>query len=154
MTHNDTLRRIRFAFDFNDKTMMAIFTEGGLAATRAQISDWLKKDDQESFVKIRDVEMAAFLNGLIIKKRGKKDGVQPKNETRLNNNIVFRKLRIALNLKDVDIIEILDLAEFRMSTHELSAFFRKPEHKNYRDCQDQILRNFLHGVQLQYKKAD
>lgn len=68
----------------------------------------------------------------------------------VTNNIIFRKLRIALDLKAEDILEILDLAGVRISKHELSAFFRKPDHKHYRDCQDQILRNFLKGVQLKY----
>jgi uncharacterized protein YehS (DUF1456 family) len=61
------------------------------------------------------------------------------------------KLKIALNLKAEDVLEILELAEFRISKHELSAFFRKPGHKHYRECKDQILRNFLQGMQLKYR---
>jgi len=60
-------------------------------------------------------------------------------------------LKIALDLKDEDILQLMTLADFSMSKHELSAFFRKPGHKNYRECKDQILRNFLQGVQLQYR---
>jgi len=48
-------------------------------------------------------------------------------------------------------LEIMDLANLRISKHELSAFFRKPGHKHYRDCKDQILRNFINGVQLKYR---
>jgi uncharacterized protein YehS (DUF1456 family) len=61
------------------------------------------------------------------------------------------KLKIALNLKAEDVLGILELAEFRISKHELSAFFRKPGHKHYRECKDQILRNFLQGLQLKYR---
>jgi len=88
---------------------------------------------------------------LINDKRGKKEGPQPEPEQRLTNNIVFRKLRIALNLKAEDILEIMDLANVSISKHELSAFFRRTDHKHFRECNDQILRNFLKGVQLKYR---
>jgi len=145
------MRRIRYTFDFNDSKMIAIFGLADFQVTRGQVSNWLKKDDDPAFQQCRDTELAIFLNGLINDKRGKKEGAQAEPEKRLTNNIIFRKLKIALNLKDDDVLEILGLASLRMSKHELSAFFRKPGHKNYRDCQDQILRNFLKGMQLKYR---
>jgi len=69
----------------------------------------------------------------------------------LTNNSIFRKLKIALDLKGEDILHIMDLADLHMSEHELSAFFRKPGHKHYRLCKDQILRNFLKGLRLKYR---
>jgi uncharacterized protein YehS (DUF1456 family) len=151
VTNNDVLRRIRYAFDFNDSKMIALFGLADHPVTRAQISDWLKKDDDPAFQECSDTQLAIFLNGLINDKRGKKEGPQPEPEQRLTNNIIFKKLRIALNLKAVDILEILGLAGVRISEHELSAFFRRPDHKHYRECKDQILRNFLKGVQLKYR---
>lgn len=152
MNNNDVLRRIRFTFNFTDSKMIAVFGLAGYRVTRVQISDWLKKEDDPAYQNCSDIQLAAFLNGLINDKRGQKEGVQPKPEKRLNNNIIFRKLKIALNLKDEDILNILELADLPMSKHELSAFFRKPGHKNYRSCKDQILRNFLQGLQLKYRK--
>ncbi|HJO91870.1 MAG TPA: DUF1456 family protein [Victivallales bacterium] len=154
MTNNDILRRIRYTFDYNDSKMIALFELADHEVTRAQISDWLKKDDDPAFQKCNDKILAIFLNGLITDKRGKKDGPQPKPEKRLTNNIIFRKLRIALNLKEEDIMEIMALVRFRLSKHELSAFFRKPDHRHYRECKDQILRNFLKGLQVKYSKKD
>lgn len=151
MTNNDILRRIRYAFDFNDSKMIALFGSADHQVTREQISDWLKKDDDPAYQECSDTQMAIFLNGLINDKRGKKEGPQPEPEQRLTNNIVFRKLRIALNLKAEDILEILALTGVRISKHELSAFFRKSDHKHYRECKDQVLRNFLKGVQLKYR---
>lgn len=148
MTNNDILRRIRFTFDFNDSKMIEIFGAAELEVTREQVSNWLKKDDDSEFVKIRDIELATFLNGLINVKRGKKEGPQVEPEKRLSNNMVFMKLRIALNLKAEDIVDILKLSGFDVSKHELSSFFRKPDNKHYRECKDQILRNFLQGIQL------
>ena len=150
MINNDILRRIRYTFDFNDSKMIAIFGLADHQVTRGQVSDWLKKEDDPAYRKFSDTLLAIFLNGLINDKRGKKEGPQPEPEQRLTNNIIFRKLKIALNLKAEDVLEIMDLADLRISKHELSAFFRKPDNKHYRGCRDQILRKFLKGLQLRY----
>ena len=151
MTNNDILRRVRYTFNFNDSKMIALFGLADQQVTRGQISDWLKKEDDPACQKCSDRQLAIFLNGLINDKRGKKEGPQPEPEKRLTNNIIFMKLKIALNLKAEDVLAIMDLADLRMSKHELSAFFRRPDHKHYRDCNDQILRNFLKGMQLKYR---
>ncbi|PFG08698.1 MULTISPECIES: DUF1456 family protein [unclassified Marinobacter] len=147
MTNNDVLRRVRYIFDLNDSTMIEIFALADFTVTEEQVSAWLKKDEDDTFLKLNDAALAVFLNGFIIYKRGKRDGEQPEPEKQLNNNIVFQKLRIALNLKADDILAIFQLVEFQLSNHELSALFRKPGNKNYRECKDQILRNFLLGLQ-------
>ncbi len=152
MDNNDILRRIRYSFDFNDSKMVEIFALGDSKVTRAQISSWLKKDIDPGYVSLSDFQLAIFLNGLIIEKRGKKEGPKPIPERELNNNIIFRKLRIALNLKDDDILAILKLPGIEISKHELSAFFRKPGQSQYRECKDQILRNFLRGMQMKYRE--
>lgn len=154
MVNNDILRRLRYTFDFNDSAMIDIFRAAEHEVTREQVSDWLKKEDDAAFKKCSDTELAIFLNGLINVKRGKKEGPQPEPEQRLTNNMIFMKLRIALNLKAEDIMEIMELIDFNMSKHELSAFFRKPENKHYRECKDQILRNFLLGVQKKFRPED
>lgn len=151
MDNNDILRRTRYALDFNDSKMMEIFSLGGIKATREEISQWLKKELDPDYVALPDFQLAAFLNGLIIEKRGKKEGSQPIPEKQLNNNIILRKFKIALNFKDEDILELLKLANLEISKHELSAFFRNPGQEQYRDCKDQLLRNFLRGMQLKFK---
>jgi uncharacterized protein YehS (DUF1456 family) len=153
MTNNDILRRLRYTFDFNDSKMIAVFGSADHQVTREQISAWLKKDDDPAYQECSDTLLAIFLNGLINDKRGKKEGPQPEPEKRLTNNIIFMKLKIALNLKAEDVLEVLGLVDFRISKHELSAFFRKPGHKHYRNCQDQILRNFLNGLQIKYRNT-
>lgn len=151
MNNNDILRRIRYIFDFDDSKMIALFRLADHQVTRGQISDWLKKDDDPAYQELSDTQLAIFLNGLISDKRGKKEGPQPEPEKRLTNNIIFMKLKIALHLKAEDVLEMMNLAQWPMSKHELSAFFRKPGHKHYRDCKNQILRNFLKGMQLKYR---
>ena len=153
MNNNDILRRVRYTFNFSDAKMIELFGSGGRQVTRSQVSDWLKKEDDPECQELDDEHLAAFLNGLINDRRGKKEGPQPEPEKKLNNNIILRKLKIALNLKDEDIISILELVRFRLGKAELSAFFRNPGHHHYRECKDQILRNFLHGMQLKYSES-
>ena len=152
MTNNDVLRRVRYIFNYNDSTMIDIFGLAGLKVTRAEVSSWLKKDDDEDYKALKDVQMSSFLNGLITKNRGKKDGPMPAPETSLNNNKIFMKLKIAFNLQAEEVLDVLLLANFRMSKHELSAFFRKTSHKHYRECKDQVLRNFLQGIQEKFSE--
>ena len=150
MRNNDILRRLRYTFDLKDSKMIALFALADFSATWEQVSGWLKRDDDPSCQECSDTQLVAFLNGFIIEKRGKKEGPQPVPETVLTNNVILMKLRIALNLKAEDVLEIMGLADMPISKHELSAFSRKPDHKHYRDCKDQLLRNFLKGIQVKY----
>jgi len=151
VTNNDILRRLRYTLDLNDDTVINIFKHVDHTVTREQISNWLKKEEDPDYHNCNDNQLAHFLNGLIVERRGKKDGPIPKAEKKLNNNLIFTKLKIAFNLKAENVLEILALADLAISKHELSAFFRKPDHKHYRSCKDQILRNFLMGLQLKYR---
>ncbi|MFT6845049.1 MAG: hypothetical protein ACJAUV_001239 [Flavobacteriales bacterium] len=152
MTNNDIIKRIRYTFDYNDEQMIAIFGLAGLVTTRPEVVNWLKKEEDEYYVNLPDKRLAYFLNGLIIKHRGAQDGKIPEAESKMNNNLVLRKLKIAFTLTDDDVLEILTLVNFHFGKHELSAFFRKPGHGKYRECKDQVLRNFLHGLQIKHQE--
>jgi uncharacterized protein YehS (DUF1456 family) len=154
MDNNDILRRVRYIFDFSDDKMIALFASVDYEVTRAQVSNWLKKDDDPYYKGILDFELATFLNGLINDKRGKKEGEQPKPEKKINNNIVFKKLKIALNFQAEDILDIFELVDLRISKTELSAFFRNPKQNQYKPCKDQFLRNFLQGLQQKLKSEE
>ena len=130
MNNNDTLRSLRYTFDFSDDQMMAMFELGGRPVTRAEVSEWLKKDEDPAFKPIYDKDLAQFLNGLIVKNRGKKDDKPPVVEKSLSNNGVLRKIRIALSLQDEDMLEIVSKAGQHLSKHELSAFSETPPSPN------------------------
>ncbi|MCP4132202.1 MAG: DUF1456 family protein [bacterium] len=149
MLNNDIIRRLRYALNINDSTMIEIFKEGDFTIEPSALTDLLKKEDDEGYAPCNDAAMASFLNGLIIHKRGRKEpkpGQQVQRETQLTNNDILKKLRIALDLKEEDMLGILKLAEVTISKSELSALFRKKGHKHYRECGDQFLRNFLQGL--------
>ncbi len=155
MINNDVLRRVRYALDFNDDTMLEIFALGDLVLCRDELLSYLKKDDQEGFVSLNNQKMDDFLSGLITYKRGKleeKPGQEKRPTLSLTNNSMLKKLRIALNFKEEDMLNTLKLADFQISKGELSAFFRQKDHKNYRECGDQIIRNFLQGLVLHFRK--
>ena len=69
----------------------------------------------------------------------------------MNNNDIFKKLRVALQLRDDQIVEILELVDFRMSKGEIGNFFRNEDHPNFMECGDQVLRNFLNGLVIHFR---
>ncbi len=154
MTPNDILKRVRYALNLNDPTMLEIFKQAGHAVDLAGLKNLLKKEDEPGYVACSDMVLGAFLDGLIVHKRGRKEaepGQVKRPDQQLNNNAVLRKLRIALELKEDDMLAVLKLGEVAISSSELTAFFRKKDHKNYKEFGDQFLRSFLKGLALRYR---
>lgn len=145
MTNNDILRRLRYALNMDNTGIIRLFTLGGHALSQEDLDLLLKKDEEPGFVECPDVLLSAFLDGLITSRRGAREAATDAAET-LNNNLILRKLRIALELKDADMIRILEAGGMEISKSELSAFFRKPGHRNFVFCRDQLLRKFLSGL--------
>jgi uncharacterized protein YehS (DUF1456 family) len=157
MINNDVLRRVRYALDLNDQTMIDIFALSGVEISRDDLLKLLKKDNEAGFVELKNKLLDQFLDGLIVYKRGKLESQpgQPKKPALpLNNNSILKKLRIALEFKEADMLNTLKLADFELSKGELSAFFRQKGHKHYRECGDQILRNFLQGLTIHFRNPD
>ena len=153
MTNNDLLRRLRYILNIKDTKIIKILALVDYQVPLPRVVSWLKKDNDEDFTECSDKDILAFLDGLIIEKRGKREPppgqkLKPIPTQRLNNNLIFLKLKIAFNLKSDDVLEMLELAEYNISSSELTAFFRKKNHRHYRVCKDQILRKFIKGLQL------
>jgi uncharacterized protein YehS (DUF1456 family) len=152
MNNNDIPRRLRYALNISNPGMAEIFKLAGYDISEAEILTLLKKEEEEGYVECGDPELSLFLDGLIVQRRGRKDGPEPepevKPEVRITNNLVLKKLRIALNFKEEDMLAVFKLADFDVSKPELSAVFRKKGHKNYKPCKDQMLKNFLQGLTI------
>lgn len=154
MTNNDILRRLRYTLNINDSTMIEIFKLADHEIEQSNLTGLLKKEDEEGFVNCSDDVLGYFLDGLILHKRGRKEikpGETRKSDSRLTNNTILKKLRIALELKEDDMLGILKLANVDISKSELTALFRKEGHKNYKECGDQFLRKFLKGLSIRYR---
>ena len=150
MRNNDVLRSLRWTLDASDAGMADLFALGGAAIDRATVAAYLRRDDEDGFLICPDTEAAAFLSGLIVRKRGPSDKKSPA-AGRLTNNLVLKLLRIAWQLRDEDVAAILKLGGFPLSMPEINALFRAEGHTNYRPCGDQVLRNFLRGLTLRVR---
>jgi uncharacterized protein YehS (DUF1456 family) len=151
MTNNDLLRRLRYALNLNGETIAELCTLGGHEIRAIDVLKLLKKEEETGFVVCDDRVMGAFLDGLIVSRRGAhepKPGLAETKEMALNNNLILRKLRIALELTDEAMLAILGKAGVRLSKSELSSMFRAAGHRNFKPCGDQFLRNFIRGLTL------
>ncbi|RZA20500.1 MAG: DUF1456 family protein [Lysobacteraceae bacterium] len=151
MINNDVLRSIRYMLDLGDNKVVEIIrlADPGFPIEKDDVLAFLLRDEEPGYAACSDSVLAHFLDGLIIHYRGRNDALPPRPvEKRVNNNVVLKKLRVAFELKDVDMHQAFESAGFPVAKPELSALFRQPGHKNFRLCGDQMLRNFLKGLTL------
>ncbi len=174
MNNHDILIRLRYALDIKNTDMVKIFKLGGIEVTTEDVLKMLTKlkdsyhneadnDDDitenEENIICNNMMLESFFNGLIIFKRGKQDPKpgQPKSpalsveNTESVNNILLKKLKIALTLTSEDMLDILEEAGVMITKGELSAILRKEGHRNYKECGDRYARNFLKGLALKYR---
>jgi uncharacterized protein YehS (DUF1456 family) len=127
--------------------MLEVFGLGGATLTQNELLSYLNREEDEGYSPCSTKTLGAFLDGLIVYKRGPSpQGSKPILPQPLDNNQILRKIKIALEHRDSDILEALSRAGFTFSKTELSAFFRKKGHRHYRECKDQILRNYIKGI--------
>ena len=149
MIHNDVLRRLRYALDLSDARMIHLFALSDTGIDEPVLHSLLARDTDPGFVECTDAQLTAFLDGLVIDRRGPRDPgapARPKSAVRLDNNLILKKLRIALQLQEDDMLALLKLGGMDVSSSELGALFRNEQHKHYRPAGDQLLRNFLKGL--------
>ena len=149
MDNNDILRRLRYTFDFSDAEACKLFTldpNSNRDMSKKQLKARLCKQEDADFEVCEDVELAAFLDGLIVSKRGLREPApapsQLPDDFRLSRNDILKKLRIAMNFREDDMLAVLKEGGSELSRSELGAFFRKPGHKHFRACGNQVVRNF------------
>jgi uncharacterized protein YehS (DUF1456 family) len=152
MINNDILRSLRYTLNLGDVRIAEIIKLADYDISREEIAAFLKKEDEADFQQCDDKVLVHFLDGLIIYRRGKKENPRTRPEIDVvNNNVILKKLRLAFELKEEDMHQLMEAASFKVSRPELNALFRKEGHKNYRPCGDQFLRNFLKGLTLRVR---
>ncbi|NCC16384.1 MAG: DUF1456 family protein [Clostridia bacterium] len=172
MDNNDILIRLRYALDIKDTDMVEIFKAGGTARTIEEVRKMLIKskdfsdeedeaqDEMEENLICKNSELESFLNGFIIFKRGEQDQKPGQSEkpvlaitnSQNVNNIMLKKLKIALSLTSEDMLDIFNEAGINVTKGELSALFRKEGHKHYKKCGDKYFRSFLKGLAVKNRK--
>lgn len=156
MINNDVLRSLRYLLDLGEAMVIDLcrLADHAFEIDRPELQGYLRKEGEPGYVECGDRVLAHFLDGLVIHRRGQIPGQAPRPvETRISNNLVLKKLRVAFELKDQDMHDVFEQAGFPVSKPELSALFRHPDHRNYRPCGDQMLRNFLKGLTLRLRPA-
>lgn len=154
MINNDVLRSIRYMLDLSDNRVVEIaqLADPAFVLEKDDVRAFLLKEDEPGHLVCSDTVLAHFLDGLIVHLRGRDQSVPSRPvEKRISNNVVLKKLRVAFELKDLDMHQVFADAGFPVSKPELSALFRQPGHKNFRACGDQLLRNFLKGLTLRVR---
>jgi uncharacterized protein YehS (DUF1456 family) len=149
LSNNDVLRRFRYALNISDVSMSEAFRLAGKPMNQTNIACLLKQETDAEFVECDDLVLGAYLDGLIIQRRGVREGgpVSPPASGRINNNDILKKIRIALELREEDLIAIMKVAGVTVSASEVNALFRQKKHPNFKLCGDQFLRNFLTGLE-------
>lgn len=151
MLNNDVLRSLRYTLNYSDNTVLEMLHGVDPELNLATLRSYLASADDESFVPLPDELLVGFLDNLIIALRGPSPQPAPATELPLTNNSILKKLRVAFSLHEVDLLDILESVDFEVSKSELSALFRTVGHSNYRECGDQLLRNFLKGLTLRVR---
>lgn len=156
MDNNDVLKRLRYALNIPDPKVVEILASVGYAIGRDELEGIFKAEGESGYVECSDSLMEKFLEALVQSRRGKREGgdagrPRPSGPRCLSNNDILKRIKIALELKDEDIIAIMRLAGSEISKSELGALFRKIGHPNYRPCGDQFLRLFLSGLTAKYR---
>jgi len=147
MTPNDTLHRIQTALHLSGEEMMAVYALEKHLITPERIAAITARLDTPGAQECTYEELGIFLDGLIRLKRGTISNPPPEDaEIVLDNNLILKKLRIALQLKDPEILIVFGLAERDISISRIKDLFRNPIHPKYRSCSDAILNDFLIGL--------
>lgn len=155
MNNNDRFTRLRYALDIKDNDLVKIFELGGVTITKEEVRRLFKKIDPETYEReLTNEQFERFLNGMIISQRGVREkSKEPILELHNGNanNLLLKKLKIALSLTSEEMLTILDKAGVKVSKSELGAILRKEGHRNYKPCGDKYARNFLKGLMLEYR---
>ncbi|EME7226004.1 DUF1456 family protein [Enterococcus faecium] len=161
MNNNDRLLRLRYAIDLKDTDLIKAFELGGVPLTKEEAQAVLtkvqdkNKDNAENNVyekTINNQVFDAFLNGLILLARGPQkdkpivDTPRKSKEIKYINNVLLKKLKIALSMTTDDILDVFAEAEIYPSKGEIGAFLRKEGQRNFKPCGDKYMRNFLKGL--------
>lgn len=155
MTNNDVLRSFRYALELDNAALVECFALADVEMPLSFLASLLKKDEEEGFEPMSDELLGRLLDGFVIKRRGRREQADKPAEPQgpLSNNRILRSLRIALELKDTDIVAIMEEAGVPVSKSELGALFRREDHRNYQPCGDQFLRNFVRGLGTWHRRG-
>lgn len=147
MNINNTFKEIVTSLSLSDTEVIETFKLAEFEISSARISSILSEERSRDYKQCSYEELGAFLDGLVLLKRGPSPKKQSGNTPIvLTNNLILKKLRIALELKDPEIEIVFALGDAMLTKQELKSLFRSEGHKNFRACSDALLEAFLEGL--------
>jgi len=146
---NRILGRIAKALYLNVNDIAHIYELAQFPKTKEQIRSLLQDEHSKKFQEATYEDLGLFLDGLITKKRGRMES-SAQEEQALSNNLILKKLRVALNLKTHEMVMVFALNDIDISPSQINALFRKEDHKNFKLCSDKLLFDFLDGLEEFY----
>lgn len=156
MKTNAIFKKIIQAFSLDIPYVQTLLNVSGIELGEQQIAKLLKGEGEGGFKSMPDYVLAIFLNNFINERRGRTaDGEEPINKRqKLSNNDVLKKLRVAFNLHEQGVRDVLSLATIELTKSDLSALFRKPGNSHFKACDDELLFDFIEalGQWLQQKQ--
>ena len=151
---NEILYRIQKALNLTMEEMLKIYTLESYTMSEEHLDNLLKRHKEKGFTIASYEELGVFLDGLVTFKRGPSPKKSDGNNVELTNNLILKKLRIALELKEAETEIIFGLADIELSKQQLASLFRKENHKNFKPCSDTLLMAYLDGLDEFYYTGD
>ena len=147
MHNNDVLRSLRFSLDLDDAEVARLMGLGGRPLSADEARARTGREGEPGAEPCSDDVLGAFLDGLILHRRGPPDPKRPPPPPLpLSNNEILKKLRIALELREDELLSIAAAGGQPLSKPELRALFRKPDQRQFRPAGNQLLRRFMRGL--------
>lgn len=147
MKTNDILYKIQKALSLTQEEMIEAYKLADYKMAATHLDSLLKRRQDEDSKLCSYEELGVFLDGFVILKRGPSPKKENNDEiVELTNNLILKKLRIALELKEAETEIIFSLGEAELSKQQLASLFRKEGHKNFKECSDELLMAFLDGL--------
>lgn len=152
---NEILYRIKKALNLPTEKMLEAYKLENYKMEASHLESLLKRRLANGFKLASYEELGVFLDGLVALKRGPSPKKTNDDEAvELTNNLILKKLRIALELKEAETEIIFGLADVQLSKQQMASLFRKEGHKNFKECSDELLMAFLDGLDEFYYSGE
>jgi len=144
---NDILYKIQKGLNLSSEDMLKAYDLEAYDMDETHLDALLKRHQEKDYKLCSYEELGVFLDGLVVLKRGPSPKTSNSDEAvELTNNLILKKLRIALELKEAETEIIFSLGEAELTKQQLASLFRKEGHKNFKECSDELLNAFLDGL--------
>jgi len=147
MQINDILFKLKTALSIDNENMTKAYALADYEMTEERLESILKRRQDKGYEEATYEELGVFLDGLVLLKRGPSDKVANDDEVvALTNNLILKKVRVAMELKEPELVILFALAEVDLTKRQIGSLFRKEGGKNFKECSDELLMAFLEGL--------